>query len=117
MEKNKFDFENTKKGNTFKEESDLYAGEEVTVRNNIYLYLKLYLENIKNKNESFKETFKSGQDFEYVKYKIAHKLQVNQNDIDLYNNDKKLIPMFSICDVELNDDKKIHYEIKNDNNA
>ena len=61
-----------------------------------------------------KEDFKSGQDFEYVKYRIAQKLNVNQTDIDLYHNDKKLIPMFSICDVELNEDKKIYFDISND---
>ena len=35
MDKNKFDFENSKKGNTFKEESELYAGDDVTVNINI----------------------------------------------------------------------------------
>ncbi len=59
-----------------------------------------------------KETFKSGQDFEYGKYRISQKLELNIEDIDLYNDDKKVIPMFSICDIELNQDKTLFFEIK-----
>mmetsp|Transcript_33564 Transcript_33564/g.34861 ORF Transcript_33564/g.34861 Transcript_33564/m.34861 type:complete len:127 (+) Transcript_33564:15-395(+) len=53
--------------------------------------------------DSFKEEFKGGQDFEYVKYVISKKLNVNIEGVTLYNDGKKLIPLFSICDVVIKD--------------
>ncbi len=47
-----------------------------------------------------------------MKYRISQKLELNIEDIDLYNDDKKVIPMFSICDIELNQDKVLLFEIK-----
>ena len=49
------------------------------------------------------ETFKGGQDFEYVKYVVSKQLGVSQEDIDIFNDGKKVIPLLSICDIEIKD--------------
>ena len=71
----------------------------------------LTLVNQDDKTIVLKETFKSGQDFEFVKYKIAKTFDLNVNDIELYHEEKKLIPLFSICDVELNKEKLIYFKV------
>jgi hypothetical protein len=99
----KFNFDN-QSGQGFYEESDLYAGEDMT----------LQLVKINDENIKFIETFKSGQDFEYVKYVLSKKLDVSIERIQLFLNDKPIIPLYSICDVEHNSEKVIMFKVNNE---
>lgn len=64
------------------------------------------------------ENFKGGQDFEYVKYKLSTLLNTQPEDMvngyfiqTLYLNGKQIIPLFSICDIEIAEDDIIIVEI------
>ena len=62
----------------------------------------------------FSDTFKEGQDFEYVKYKLSQVLGVNPEQIFLYHNDKAIIPVYSICDIEYKPEETITVKIKSE---
>lgn len=66
--------------------------------------------NINNEKERFEHKFKGFQDFEYVKYVLSTLFKLNSDNIELFNQGKKLIPLFSISDVELVDNT-VHYEL------
>ena len=63
--------------------------------------------------ESFKHEFKGSQDFEYVKYIISKKIDCSLDELILFHKEKQLIHLFSICDVDLQDDTDIIYKFKN----
>ena len=103
----------------FYQESEKFSGKEVEI------VFKLDYNGDLNGKE-FSDTFKEGQDFEYVKYKLSQVLGVNQEQIvnilliliikkflqDLYHKDKFIIPVYSICDIDLNKDDIITVKIK-----
>ena len=103
----------------FFQESEKFSGKEVEI------VFKLDYNGDLNGKE-FSDTFKEGQDFEYVKYKLSQVLGVNQEQIvnilliliikkflqDLYHKDKFIIPVYSICDIDLNKDDIITVKIK-----
>ncbi len=103
----------------FYQESEKFSGKDVEI------VFKLDYNGDLNGKE-FSDTFKEGQDFEYVKYKLSQVLGVNQEQIvnilliliiknflqDLYHKDKFIIPVYSICDIDLNKDDIITVKIK-----
>ena len=82
---NKKVFEELEKGKTFEEESDEFAGEDITVLLKIIYIMQLTF-TIKGGNEeingrSFQENFKGGQDFEFVKYRVGAMLEIDPESI------------------------------------
>ncbi len=66
---------------TYEKESDDYAGDDITVLQYL-IQLKFKVNGPEELNgKNLEATFKSGQDFEYVKYKIASLLDVDQESI------------------------------------
>ena len=62
---------------------------------------------------SYQENFKGGQDFEFVKYRAGVLLEVDPESITLYHNDKPIITIYSISDVEIGSKDVIVIEITN----
>ena len=104
----------------FFKESEQFSGNEVEIT------FKLDYNGDLNGKE-FSDTFKEGQDFEYVKYKLSQVLGVEQEQIvkyffiiffyfytlqELYHNNKPIIPIYSICDIELKKEDIIIVKIK-----
>lgn len=58
-----------------------------------------------------REKFKPGQDFEYVKYRLSKALGLEGEEISLTLNGKAIIPIYSICDVEMSKDDVILFKI------
>ena len=104
----KMDFKDVAdKRDEFFKESEEYSGKEVE------LTFKLDYNGDLNGKE-FSDTFKEGQDFEYVKYKLSQVLGVNPEQIDLYHNNKPIIPVYSICDIKYKSDEVITVKIKSE---
>ena len=119
MENNKKVFEDLEnRGRTFEDESNEFAGDDVTVIKNNYLQLSQLTFVIKGGNDeingkSFQENFKGGQDFEFVKYRVGAILEVDPELIKLNINDKPIIPIYSISDIEIGEKDVIVIEITN----
>ena len=104
--KKKMDFKNVAdKRDEFYKESEEFSGKEVEVT------FKLDYNGDLNGKE-FSDTFKEGQDFEYVKYKLSQVLGVNREQIFLFHNDKPIIPVYSICDIDYKPEQVITVKIK-----
>lgn len=88
----------------FFQESEKFAGEEME------LTFRLDYNGDLNGKE-FSDTFKGGQDFEYVKYKLSQVLGVNQQQIELFFNNQPIIPVYSICDINIKKDDVIIVKI------
>ena len=66
-------------GRTFEDESDEFAGENVN--------LNFIIKKAGDSNgKQFTESFKAGQDFEYVKYKIAGLFELDPDNMVKKNN-------------------------------
>ena len=89
----------------FYQESEKFSGNEIEIT------FKLDYNGDLNGKE-FSDTFKEGQDFEYVKYKLSQVLGVNPEQIDLYFSDKPIIPVYSICDIGIKANEVITVKIK-----
>ena len=104
----KMDFKDVAdKRDEFFKESEEFSGKEVEVT------FKLDYNGDLNGKE-FSDTFKEGQDFEYVKYKLSQVLGVNPEQIFLYHNNNPIIPVYSICDIEYKPDEVITVKIKSE---
>ena len=104
----KMDFKDVAdKRDEFFKESEEFSGKEVEVT------FKLDYNGDLNGKE-FSDTFKEGQDFEYVKYKLSQVLGVNHEQIYLYHNNKPIIPVYSICDIEYKPEEVITVKIKSE---
>ena len=104
----KMDFKDVAdKRDEFYKESEEFAGKEVE------LTFKLDYNGDLNGKE-FSDTFKEGQDFEYVKYKLSQVLGVNPEQIFLYHKDKPIIPVYSICDIDYKPEESIIVKIKSE---
>ena len=104
--KKKMDFKNvTDKRGEFYKESEEFSGKEVEIT------FKLDYNGDLNGKE-FSDTFREGQDFEYVKYKLSQVLGVNREQIFLFHNDKPIIPVYSICDIDYKPEEVITVKIK-----
>ena len=95
------------KRDEFYKESEEFSGKEVEIT------FKLDYNGDLNGKE-FSDTFKEGQDFEYVKYKLSQVLGVNPEQIYLYHKDKAIIPVYSICDIEYKPEEVIIVKIKSE---
>ncbi len=104
----KMDFKDVadKRGEFFKE-SEEFSGKEVEIT------FKLDYNGDLNGKE-FSDTFKEGQDFEYVKYKLSQVLGVNPEQIFLFHKDKPIIPIYSICDIEYKPEEVITVKIESE---
>ena len=104
----KMDFKDVAdKRDEFFKESEEFAGKEIEVT------FKLDYNGDLNGKE-FSDTFKEGQDFEYVKYKLSQVLGVNPEQIFLFHNKKPIIPVYSICDIEYKPEEVITVLIKSE---
>ena len=104
----KMDFKDvTDKRDEFFKESEEFSGKEIEIT------FKLDYNGELNGKE-FSDTFKEGQDFEYVKYKLSQVLGVNPEQIFLFHNDKPVIPIYSICDIEYKPEEVIIVKIKSE---
>ena len=104
----KMDFKDvTDKRDEFYKESEEFSGKEVEIT------FKLDYNGELNGKE-FSDTFKEGQDFEYVKYKLSQVLGVNPEQIFLFHNEKPIIPIYSICDIEYKPEQVIIVKIKSE---
>ena len=111
----KMNFEGvTDNRDAFYQESEKFSGNEVEIT------FKLDYNGDLNGKE-FSDTFKEGQDFEYVKYKLSQVLGVDPEQIvkifflnlqELYHHDKIIIPIYSFCDIELKKEDIITVKIK-----
>ena len=91
----------------FYQESEKFSGKEVEI------VFKLDYNGDLNGKE-FSDTFKEGQDFEYVKYKLSQVLGVNPEQIFLFHNKKPIIPVYSICDIDYKPEEVITVQIKSE---
>ena len=91
----------------FFKESEEFSGKEIEVT------FKLDYNGDLNGKE-FSDTFKEGQDFEYVKYKLSQVLGVNPEQIFLFHNKKPIIPVYSICDIDYKPEEVITVQIKSE---
>lgn len=108
------------KGPTFEEESEEFSGEDIIVN---FLFFKRHLNFIKNqlkfsvikeegKNSlTIQESFKSNQDYAYVKYKLSGLLDVEPDQLVLLLNGKPIIDLYSISDVPLKKEDIIDVKI------
>ena len=104
----KMDFKDVAdKRDEFYKESEEFSGKEVEIT------FKLDYNGDLNGKE-FSDTFKEGQDFEYVKYKLSQVLGVNPEQIFLYNKGKPIIPVYSICDIDYKPEESIIVKIKSE---
>ena len=63
--------------------------------------------------KSFEDNFKGGQDWEFVKYRVGNCLDIDPDLISLFHNEKPIIPIYSISDIEIGVGDIIVVEIKN----
>ena len=104
----KMDFKDVAdKRDEFYKESEEFSGKEVEIT------FKLDYNGDLNGKE-FSDTFKEGQDFEYVKYKLSQVLGVNPEQIFLFHNNKPIISVYSICDIEYKPEEVITVKIKSE---
>ena len=104
----KMDFKDVAdKRDEFFKESEEFSGKEIEVT------FKLDYNGDLNGKE-FSDTFKEGQDFEYVKYKLSQVLGVNPEQIFLFHNKKPIIPVYSICDIDYKPEEVITVQIKSE---
>ena len=57
------------------------------------------------------EVFKQGQTFEWVKNKVAIKLEAKYQDLELYLNGKRIPEPFCLIDMQINEDKVIEVRV------
>ena len=104
----KMDFKDiADKRDEFFKESEEFSGKEIEIT------FKLDYNGDLNGKE-FSDTFKEGQDFEYVKYKLSLVLGVDPEQIFLFHKDKPIIPIYSICDIEYKPEEVITVKIKSE---
>ena len=104
----KMDFKDvTDKRDEFFKESEEFSGKEVEIT------FKLDYNGDLNGKE-FSDTFKEGQDFEYVKYKLSQVLGVNPEQIYLFHKEKPIIPIYSIIDIEYKPEEVIIVKIQSE---
>ena len=104
----KMDFKDVAdKRDEFYKESEEFSGKEVEIT------FKLDYNGDLNGKE-FSDTFKEGQDFEYVKYKLSQVLGVNPEQIYLFHNNKPIIPVYSIVDIEYKPEEVITVKIESE---
>lgn len=60
----------------------------------------------------YSETFKAGQDFQFVKYRLSTVIEVEPEFIVLTFNSKALIDLFSICDANVKTNDIIDVDVK-----
>ncbi len=62
-------------------------------------------------SDMYEETFKAGQDFTFVKYRLSLVIDVDPEFIILKFNNKTLIDFFSICDSEIKNNDIIDVDV------